>query len=91
MGFLLDDILLLPVKGVAWVADNVKSAAEAELCDESKVQGSLLTLQMRLETDEISEAQYMEQETILLKRIEDMRRYKEREGCHGNRYDGVDR
>jgi len=77
MGFLLDDILLLPVNGLVWVADKLKDSAEAEFLDESRVQESLLAQQMRLEMDEISESEYMEQETELLKRLEDIRKYKE--------------
>ena len=77
MSFLLDDILLLPVSGLVWVADKLKDSAEAEFLDESRVQESLLALQIRLEVDEISESEYMEQETELLKRLEDIRKYKE--------------
>lgn len=77
MSFLLDDILLLPVSGLVWVADKLKDSAEAEFLDESRVQESLLALQMRLEMDEISESEYMEQETELLERLEDIRKYKE--------------
>lgn len=77
MGFLLDDILLLPVNGVVWVADKLKDSAEAEFLDESRVQESLLALQMRLELEEISESEYMEQETELLDRLEEIRKYKE--------------
>lgn len=77
MSFLLDDILLLPVKGLLWVGDNLKEAAEAEFLDESRVQESLLALQMRLEMDEISGSEYMVQETELLKRLDDIRKYKE--------------
>ncbi|MBI5344955.1 MAG: gas vesicle protein GvpG [Deltaproteobacteria bacterium] len=77
MGFLIDDILLLPVKGLLWVGDKLKESAEADLLDESRVQESLLAQQMRLEMDEISESEYMEQETELLKRLEDIRKYKE--------------
>ena len=77
MSFLLDDILLLPVNGLVWVADKLKDSAEAEFLDESRVQESLLALQMRLEMDEISESEYMEQETELLERLEDIRKYKE--------------
>lgn len=77
MGFLLDDILLLPLNGLVWVGDKLKESAEAEFLDESSVQESLLTLQMRLEMDEISESEYMAQETELLNRLEDIRKYKE--------------
>ncbi|OGP13414.1 MAG: gas vesicle protein GvpG [Deltaproteobacteria bacterium GWA2_54_12] len=67
----------MPVNGLVWVADKLKDSAEAEFLDESRVQESLLALQMRLEMDEISEREYMEQETELLKRLEDIRKYKE--------------
>lgn len=77
MGFLLDDIVLLPVKGLLWVGDKIKESAEADLLDESRVQESLLALQMRLEMDEISESEYMEQEAELFERLEYMRKYKE--------------
>lgn len=77
MGFLLDDILLLPLNGLVWVGDKLKESAEAEFLDESSVQESLLALQMRLELDEISESEYMEQETELINRLEEIRIYKE--------------
>ncbi|MBI5587659.1 MAG: gas vesicle protein GvpG [Deltaproteobacteria bacterium] len=77
MGFLLDDILLLPVKGLLWVGDKIKESAEADLLDESRVQEYLLALQMRLEMDEISESEYMGQEAELLERLEYIRKYKE--------------
>ena len=41
------------------------------------MQESLLALQMRLEMDEISESEYMEQETELIERLEEIRKYKE--------------
>ncbi len=77
MGFLLDDILLLPLNGLVWIGDKLKESAEAEFLDESRVHESLLAQQMRLEMDEISESEYMEQETELLKRLEEIRKYKE--------------
>ena len=80
MGFLLDDILLLPVNGLVWVADKLKDSAEAEFLDESRVQESLLALQMRLEMDEITEEEYEKSEGKLMERLEEIRRYKEKEG-----------
>ncbi|PIP12753.1 MAG: gas vesicle protein GvpG [bacterium (Candidatus Stahlbacteria) CG23_combo_of_CG06-09_8_20_14_all_40_9] len=69
--------ILIPIKGVAWVADKLKEAAEAELYDEGKVKEELLNLQMRLETGEISEEEYNKKEAELLERLEAIRKYKE--------------
>ncbi|MBI5235172.1 MAG: gas vesicle protein GvpG [Deltaproteobacteria bacterium] len=71
MAFLIDDMLV-------WLADKLQEAAEAEMYDESAVRASLLNLQMRLEMGEIDEQYYMRQETTLLKRLEEIRRYREK-------------
>ena len=68
MAFLIDDM-------VVWLAQKLKEAAEAEMLDESAVRESLLNLQMRLEMGEIDEEYYMKKEDALLKRLEEIRRY----------------
>ncbi|MEK6791640.1 MAG: gas vesicle protein GvpG [Deltaproteobacteria bacterium] len=70
MVFLIDDM-------VVWLADKLKEAAEAEMYDESAVREALLALETRLEIGEITEEYYMKQEAALLKRLEEIRRYKE--------------
>lgn len=77
MGFLLDDILLSPIKGLTWVAGKLKEMAEAEMTDKSKVQEELLELQMRLELGEITDEEYRSGEAELMKRLEEIRRYEE--------------
>ncbi|MCM2357407.1 MAG: gas vesicle protein GvpG [Geobacteraceae bacterium] len=77
MIFLLDDILLSPLKGVGWLADKLVGMAEAELTDDSRVQEALLELQMRLELEEITEEEYLNRETALMERLEEIRKYKE--------------
>ncbi|MBI5874818.1 MAG: gas vesicle protein GvpG [Deltaproteobacteria bacterium] len=72
MAFLLDDILFSPVHGVVWLAERVKETAEAEKFDESKIQESLLALQMQLEMGEITEEEYQERETELMERMEEI-------------------
>ncbi|MBI5344832.1 MAG: gas vesicle protein GvpG [Deltaproteobacteria bacterium] len=79
MGFLLDDILLFPVKGVLWVGEKVVESAKAEMTDESGVRESLLTLQMRLEAEEITEEEYGCEEAGLLEKLEEIRRLKTEE------------
>ena len=78
--FGIEDLIfppLIPLKGIVWVADKLKEAAEAELYDEGKVKEELLNLQMRLETDEISEEEYRKKEAELLERLEAIRKHKE--------------
>lgn len=77
MIFLLDDILLSPLKGVGWLADKLRGMAVAELTDESRVQEELLELQMRLELEQITEEEYLNRETALMERLEEIRKYKE--------------
>ncbi len=79
-GFGLTDLLfpfLLPIKGIVWIGNKLKDTAEAELTDESKVQEELLELQMRFETDEITEEEYERKEVKLMEKLEAIRKYKE--------------
>lgn len=80
MAFLLDDILLLPVEGVVWLGRKIKDAALAELYDESKVHEALMALMTRFELGEITDDEYRSEESILLRRLEEIRNYKEKGG-----------
>ncbi len=78
--FLIDDILLAPLKGVAWVAEKVKEIAEKELYDEGRIKEKLMELQIQFELyDEISEEEYRKQEEQLLERLDAIRKEKEKE------------
>ena len=77
MGFLLDDILLAPVKFPTWIAQKVGTAAYAQMTDDAAVRQQLLELQMRLELGEVSEEEYERREADLLKEIERIRKLKE--------------
>ena len=70
MAFLLDDILLAPVKFPMWIAQKVGDAAYAQMTDDAAVRQQLLELQMRLELGEVSEEEYERREADLLKEIE---------------------
>ena len=80
MAFLIDDILLFPVKGVKWIAEEVQKFAEEEMTDEGKIQEELMELQLRLEMEEISEEEYQKKEAEIMKRLNAIRKYKEKEG-----------
>src|SRR5665648_479272 len=69
--FLIDNILLAPAKGVLWVFQEIHDAAQQELAGESEaITASLSELYMRLETEQITEAEFDAQETTLLDRLD---------------------
>jgi hypothetical protein len=69
--FLVDDILLSPVKGVLWVFREIHDAAQQELAGESQaITAALSELYMRLETGQITEAEFDAQEKVLLDRLD---------------------
>lgn len=77
MAFLLDDILLAPLKGIKWVTEKLRDVAEAELFDEDKIQEELMTLQAKLDMGEITEEDYRKVEETLIKRINEVQKRKE--------------
>ena len=77
MAFILDDILLGPVKLVKWIGEKLHESAEQEVTDESVIQEQLLELQMRYELDEITEEEYRRGEDRLMAKLEAIREYKE--------------
>lgn len=76
--FLIDSILLAPVKGVAWLAEKLNEIAEKELCDTGRIKEELMALQLRFELDEITEQEYNEKEKELLDRLDAITKSKER-------------
>ena len=77
--FILDDILLAPLKGLVWIAKKIDEVAEGELSDEDSLMDKLMELQMRFELDEIEEDEYNKLESELLERM-DAARKKNEEG-----------
>jgi len=70
MAFLLDDILLFPVKGVIWVGKKIHEMAMEELEDTpEKLKRELLDLQMALEVEQITESEYQKKEVDILERL----------------------
>ena len=77
MAFLIDDILLAPIKGIVWIAEKVRDMALEELEDTpEKLQRELLDLQMTFETEEITEAEYEKKEKDILERMEALKKAK---------------
>ena len=75
--FLIDDILLAPLKGLVWLGKKINDVVEKELYDEGGIKEKLMELQLRLELEEISEEEYNKQEKELLARLDAIRKAKE--------------
>ncbi len=75
--FILDDILLSPLKGLTWIAEKIDEVAQKELSDEDNLMDKLMELQMRFELDEIEEDEYNKRESELLERMDAVRKKNE--------------
>jgi hypothetical protein len=61
---------LAPVRGVAWVAEQVAEEAEREMNDETRIKRRLAALQWELDEGRIAEDEYDRLEDELLERLE---------------------
>lgn len=77
--FLIDDILLTPLKGVIWLGKKVNDLIEKEISDEGCIKERLMALQLRFELDEISEEEYNRQEKELFALLDAIIKAKEEE------------
>ncbi len=75
--FLIDDLLLAPLKGVIFIAEKINEVIEKETSDEGAIKERLMALQLKFEMDEISEEEYDEREDELLKLLENIREEKQ--------------
>ncbi|MCF8347575.1 MAG: gas vesicle protein GvpG [Bacteroidales bacterium] len=75
--FLLDDLLLAPLKGVIFIANKINEVLEKEMSDEGAVKERLMALQLKFEMDEIDEEEYDRREDELLKQLERIRAEKQ--------------
>lgn len=75
--FLIDDILLSPLKAVVWLGKRINEIVEMELSDEDRIKERLMELRLKFELDEIGEDEYNRQEKELLARLDTIRGAKE--------------
>ena len=71
MGFLtgLLTLPLAPVRGVAWVADQVAQEAERELYDEDRIRSELIQLELDTEEGRLSAEERERLEADLFERL----------------------
>ena len=81
MAFLLDDLLMLPlrlpVSGFTWVMRQIQTMADEELLNDQPWKERLIELQMMLEVGDISEEDYAREEQIVFQALRDIRARRE--------------
>ncbi|MEI6314316.1 MAG: gas vesicle protein GvpG [Syntrophus sp. (in: bacteria)] len=72
--FLIDDVLLFPVRSLLWVFKEIHHAVEAEQANEAEaITAKLSELYMMLETGQMTEAEFDAAEKVLLDRLDAIR------------------
>ncbi|MEK9132284.1 MAG: gas vesicle protein GvpG [Patescibacteria group bacterium] len=66
---IIDDLLMLPVKGLMGLFEKIRDLAEAELNDDSKLKEELLRYQTMFELDQINEEEYKAREDEIIARL----------------------
>ena len=79
--FLLDDILLLPLRlpvaGFNWIMKQIQTMADEELMNDQPWKERLIELQMMLEVGDISEEEYTREEAQVFQALRDIRARRE--------------
>jgi hypothetical protein len=74
--FLLDDLLSLPLSGLKFVFRTLRQVAEEQYTDAGPIKERLLELQLQLESDEITEAEYVQREAEILRELREIENRK---------------
>ncbi len=69
--FIVDDILMAPMKGVLWICEQIQEAAEQEQANETEnITTELQKLYRSLESGSITEEEFEARESKLLDRLD---------------------
>lgn len=81
---------LAPVRGLAWVAGQLRDEAESQLYDEDRIRAELLQLELDIEEGRIGESERVARENDLFERlaIADMRRRAQISGFGEEQFHG---
>jgi hypothetical protein len=81
---ILSTILLAPfmgpVWGTRWTLEKVDRVVRDELTDDTPIKEDLMALQLQLEMGEIDDAEYVSRETEIMKRLREVREWREKYG-----------
>lgn len=70
----------LPMAGFRFILERVLEMAEQELLDVDRIHAELLELNLRLEENEIAEAEFLEAEAAIMARLRAARAYRDAAG-----------
>ena len=70
--FLLDDLLSLPLSGLKFVFRTLRQVAEEQYTDTGPIKERLLELQLQLESEEITESEYVQREAEILRELREI-------------------
>src|SRR5215831_6902284 len=73
---LVDDLLMLPFSGFGFIMRTLERIAEEQYTDDAPVKERLLELQLKLESGEISEADYAEEEATIIRELREIENRK---------------
>jgi hypothetical protein len=81
VAFLLDDLLLLPLRlpvaGFTWVMKQIQTMADEELLNDQPWKERLIELQMMLEVGDITDEEYVREEAQVFQALRDIRARRE--------------
>lgn len=81
---LLTNILLAPflgpIWGTRWTLDKVDRVVREQLTDDTPIKEELMELQLKLETGEIDDPEYMRREAEIVRKLRDVREWREEFG-----------
>jgi len=79
--FLIDDVLLFPIRSILWVFKEIHHAVEEEQANEADaITAKLSELYMMLETGQMTEAEFDAAEKTLLDRLDAIKEGEDRGG-----------
>jgi hypothetical protein len=73
---LIDDLLALPLSGFGFVLRTLRKVAEEQYTDDAPIKEQLLELQLKLESEEISEDEYVAQEAAIIRQLREIENRK---------------
>src|SRR5689334_7769084 len=74
--FLIDDLLLAPITGFQFVMRTLARVAEEQYTDDAPLKERLLELQVLMEQGEITEEQYIEEESQIVRDLREIENRK---------------
>ena len=75
--FILDDIILAPLKGTVWFAKKIRDHVNETLYNIPAIKEDLKMLEERFHAGQISKKEFEDREDLLLKRLEEAKAYEE--------------